>query len=90
MSAAARPSSFYLAGLDTRFVTIVRSRSAPPENISPGCTIVEDVDGALTGWFEGRPGVAVVRPDRYLAALTTAEGLDDVVGRLRAMLDRSA
>jgi 3-(3-hydroxy-phenyl)propionate hydroxylase len=51
---------------------------------------VEDVDGALTGWFEGRTGVAVVRPDRYLAALTTAEGLNDVVGRLRTMLGRSA
>jgi hypothetical protein len=49
-----------------------------------------DVEGALTGWFEGRPGVAVVRPDRYLAALTTAEGLNEVVGRLRTMLGRSA
>jgi 3-(3-hydroxy-phenyl)propionate hydroxylase len=80
----------YLAGLDTRFITIVRSRSVRPENISPGCTVVEDVDGALTGWFEGRPGVAVVRPDRYLAALTTAEGLNDVVGRIRTVLGRSA
>jgi hypothetical protein len=51
---------------------------------------VEDVDGALTGWFEGRPGIAVVRPDRYLAALTTTEGLNDVVGRLRTMLGGSA
>jgi hypothetical protein len=66
------------------------ARSCHAANISPGCTVVEDVDGALTGWFEGRPGVAVVRPDRYLAALTTAEGLNDVVGRLRTVLGRSA
>ncbi|MET8854105.1 bifunctional 3-(3-hydroxy-phenyl)propionate/3-hydroxycinnamic acid hydroxylase [Amycolatopsis sp. NPDC004625] len=70
----------YLAGLDTRFVTVTPSRSR-----FPGAG-VEDVESTLARWFEGRPPVALLRPDRYLAALTTPAGLNTVVTRLRTTL----
>ena len=77
----------YLADLGARFVTITRSRAVPLSGMSATCAIAEDVEGVLTCWFEGRPPIAVLRPDRYLAALTTADRLNDVVAELRGILE---
>jgi 3-(3-hydroxy-phenyl)propionate hydroxylase len=79
----------YLAGLGTRFVAVTGSRSLPPA-VSDRCTVVEDVDGVLTAWFERRPPIAVVRPARYLAALADPDGLDITVTRLRSILEGTA
>ncbi|MGI5132280.1 bifunctional 3-(3-hydroxy-phenyl)propionate/3-hydroxycinnamic acid hydroxylase [Pseudonocardia sp. CA-107938] len=79
----------YLTDLGTRFVAVGRSRSRPPA-VSDRCTAVEDVEGVLTGWFEHRPPIAVVRPDRYLAALTDPAGLGSAVARLRTILEGTA
>ncbi|MEV1084603.1 hypothetical protein AB0I98_41430 [Streptomyces sp. NPDC050211] len=58
-----------------RYLTVVESRSGRSRTERRTSTTdsvtVEDVDGALRAWFALHQGdVAVVRPDRYLAALT--------------------
>jgi 3-(3-hydroxy-phenyl)propionate hydroxylase len=80
----------YLTDLGARFVTVVRSRSRHATDPAAGTCRVEDVESTLRGWFEGRPAIALLRPDRYLAALTTADGLDDVVSRLRSTLEETS
>ncbi|MDQ0935829.1 hypothetical protein [Streptomyces turgidiscabies] len=51
---------------------------------------MEDVDGTLRDWFAkyGRHGggIAVVRPDRYLAALTDARDLATVTDAFERLL----
>jgi 3-(3-hydroxy-phenyl)propionate hydroxylase len=84
------PSRKYLASLDTRFVKVVGSRPKPsapaPADRTADCTVVEDLDCMLTAWFEGRPPIVVLRPDRYLMAVCGPAELGDVVARLREQL----
>jgi 3-(3-hydroxy-phenyl)propionate hydroxylase len=50
-------------------------------------TVVEDVDNELRAWFQARGrSVAVIRPDRYLATLTTPDGLGAHLARLADQL----
>jgi 3-(3-hydroxy-phenyl)propionate hydroxylase len=89
------PSRKYLASLDTRFVKVVGSRPRPAApapadrtaDPAADCTVVEDLDCMLTAWFEGRPPIVVLRPDRYLMAVCGPAELGDVVARLREQLE---
>jgi len=75
-------------GLGARFVHISRSRSgggAGERLLSGrGTVCVEDVDNQLAGWFEAHPGaIVVLRPDRYIAAHTSPDGLPQVTRDFR-------
>jgi hypothetical protein len=53
-----------------------------------GSAVVEDLDGSLRGWFVRQQGtVAVVRPDRYLAALAAPSDLASVSGAFERLAD---
>ncbi|MFJ9631801.1 bifunctional 3-(3-hydroxy-phenyl)propionate/3-hydroxycinnamic acid hydroxylase [Streptomyces sp. NPDC101175] len=59
----------------TRYVTVAESRSGRSRTERPtsptDSVVVEDIDGSLRDWFAAQPGtVAVIRPDRYVAAVT--------------------
>jgi 3-(3-hydroxy-phenyl)propionate hydroxylase len=48
---------------------------------------VEDVDNRLGEWFSKvRDCIVVVRPDRFVAAITTPERLDGVLRKLAEQL----
>ncbi|RHW28593.1 bifunctional 3-(3-hydroxy-phenyl)propionate/3-hydroxycinnamic acid hydroxylase [Nocardioides immobilis] len=49
---------------------------------------VEDVDGGFRDWILRRPGddVIVLRPDRYVAAICSRDGLEAVTAQLRGLL----
>ncbi|NGO46496.1 bifunctional 3-(3-hydroxy-phenyl)propionate/3-hydroxycinnamic acid hydroxylase [Streptomyces ureilyticus] len=69
--------------IGTRYLTIVESRSGRSRTERRTSTTdsvtVEDVDGTLRDWFAQHQGsIAVVRPDRYLAALTEPRDLATV------------
>lgn len=76
----------YWARWDARFIQVNRSRSGKGRNqplSAPGVISVEDVDNRLADWFsQVRDCIVVVRPDRFIAAITTPERLDGVLGRL--------
>ncbi|MFI0822048.1 FAD-dependent monooxygenase [Streptomyces sp. NPDC021098] len=60
--------------IGTRCVTVVESRSGrsrTERHVSgTDAAVVEDCDGSLRDWFANHPGtVAVIRPDRYVAAM---------------------
>jgi 3-(3-hydroxy-phenyl)propionate hydroxylase len=83
----------FLAALGTRYVTAVaaRSRQAGPGHGNPGTTVVEDAGGHLREWFGRNHGrVAVIRPDRYVAALADDSSFGTAAGRLRQLLGAGA
>jgi 3-(3-hydroxy-phenyl)propionate hydroxylase len=51
--------------------------------------VVEDVDGAFRDWLLTRPGdeIIVLRPDRYVAALTDRAGFEATTAALRAVIE---
>ena len=87
-----------LAGLDDaqlaavkifgpRVVKVVESRAGERHHeqhcVDPDTVVVEDVHNELRPWFHARGrDIALVRPDRYIAALTTADALGSVVTNL--------
>ncbi|WP_417691825.1 bifunctional 3-(3-hydroxy-phenyl)propionate/3-hydroxycinnamic acid hydroxylase [Pseudomonas sp.] len=80
----------YWARWDTRFIQINRSRSGKgrdqPLTVT-GALCVEDVDNRLGEWFSRvRDCIVVVRPDRFVAAITTPERLDGVLRKLAEQL----
>ena len=80
----------YWANWDTRFIQVNRSRSGPARNQplqTEGVISVEDVSNRLGNWFSGvRDCIVVVRPDRFIAAITTPERLDSVLRKLQEQL----
>jgi 3-(3-hydroxy-phenyl)propionate hydroxylase len=49
--------------------------------------VVEDTEGHLREWFgRNRGRVAIIRPDRYVAALADDSGFAAAAGRLRQVL----
>jgi 3-(3-hydroxy-phenyl)propionate hydroxylase len=77
--------------LDARVVKIVESRAGETHHLKPNARadtiVIEDADNQLRGWFQptGR-NVVVLRPDRYIAILTTPGGLSEA---LEALCDRT-
>lgn len=77
-------------GIQTRFIQVNRSRSGFGRNqplTADGAICVEDVDNRLGEWFSKvRDTVLVVRPDRFIAAITTPERLESVLIKLAKQL----
>jgi 3-(3-hydroxy-phenyl)propionate hydroxylase len=70
-----------------RVVKIIESRAGDRYHrqrcVAEGTVVVEDVDNLLRPWFHARRrDVVLVRPDRYVAAMTTPERLGAAVSRL--------
>lgn len=79
----------YWQGLETRFIQVNRSRSGLRNQplSCEGVISVEDVDNLLGDWFsKARDSVVIVRPDRFIAAITTPERLNEVLGKLARQL----
>ena len=77
--------------IGTRYLTVVESRSgrsrAERRTSTTDSVTVEDVDGTLRDWFAEHQGsIAVVRPDRYLAALTEPRDLATVSDAFERLL----
>jgi 3-(3-hydroxy-phenyl)propionate hydroxylase len=83
--------------LGTRFLTVRIPRDVPIEDRAvPGpdpaadspCGAVVDVDGVFAEMALARPSeeILVIRPDRYVMAACRAEELEEVTGRIAAML----
>lgn len=77
-------------GIQTRFIQVNRSRSGFGCNqplTADSAICVEDVDNRLGEWFSKvRDTVLVVRPDRFIAAITTPECLESVLIKLAKQL----
>lgn len=74
-------------GLRPRIVKVVESRAGERYHrqtcVSEDTLVVEDVHNELRGWFQARAGsVALVRPDRYVAALATPDRFGPLVNEL--------
>jgi 3-(3-hydroxy-phenyl)propionate hydroxylase len=74
--------------LGARFIHVTRSRSGQSResrvDSSHGSACVEDVDNYLANWFEANPGaIVVLRPDRYIAAHTSQDGMASVTQEFR-------
>jgi 3-(3-hydroxy-phenyl)propionate hydroxylase len=74
-----------------RIVKVVESRAGERHRrqrcVDPGTVVVEDVHNELRPWFQARArDVVVVRPDRYIAAMTTADALGSAVTDLARQL----
>ncbi|QKV93086.1 bifunctional 3-(3-hydroxy-phenyl)propionate/3-hydroxycinnamic acid hydroxylase [Streptomyces sp. NA02950] len=77
--------------IGTHYVSVVESRSgrASGQRLDSGTDtlVVEDIDGSLRDWFAQQPGtVAVIRPDRYVAAVTEPLGLTSATADLERLL----
>ncbi|MFD2767185.1 bifunctional 3-(3-hydroxy-phenyl)propionate/3-hydroxycinnamic acid hydroxylase [Micromonospora eburnea] len=83
-------------GLPVRFVAVhpsgtpVPDLPAPPGDGQPDRVDVVDVDGVLGGWLRRHQAdLVVLRPDRFVFALTAADGIDRVGWDLSAALGRT-
>lgn len=80
----------YWARWDMRFIQVNRSRSGIGRGqplTALDAISVEDVDNRLGEWFSKvRDCIVVVRPDRFVAAITTPERLDSVLRKLAEQL----
>ncbi|MGW2570005.1 bifunctional 3-(3-hydroxy-phenyl)propionate/3-hydroxycinnamic acid hydroxylase [Streptomyces sp. NPDC001537] len=77
--------------IGTRYVTVVESRSgrSRAERLRSGTdsVVLEDLDGALRKWFAAQSGtVAVIRPDRYVAAMADTAELAGMSGDFERLL----
>lgn len=88
-AALSEQAKAYWAKWDTRFIQINRSRSGSRDQpLTAECAIsVEDVDNRLGHWFSKvRDNIVIVRPDRFIAAITTPERLEGVLAKLQGQL----
>jgi 3-(3-hydroxy-phenyl)propionate hydroxylase len=80
----------FLATFHTTYVKVVDARpgQAKRETHNLGTLVAEDTEGHLREWFlRSRGRIAVIRPDRYLAALTDEHGIGPAIQQLRQLLD---
>jgi 3-(3-hydroxy-phenyl)propionate hydroxylase len=84
-----------LAALGARYITVFPFGNRPQgesvsRNVPPGLVELDDLDGGLIGWLRGcgaRPGwVALIRPDKFVYALTPAQKALDAVAHLARTL----
>ena len=75
--------------LGARFICVERSRSGSRHHRmvrDNGTLCVEDVDNALADWFQGQgKAIAIVRPDRYVAALADRDEIDATCSQFMAL-----
>ena len=79
----------YWQGCGASLVMVMKSRSDPDSIVSsPGTIVLDDVSGAFRDWIMARPSdeFIILRPDRYVAALSNSAGLDGVSRQLRSIL----
>lgn len=76
--------------METRFIQVNRSRSGRGRGhplAAEGIVCVEDVDNRLGNWFASvRDPIVIVRPDRFVAAITTVQRLPEVLVKLQRQL----
>jgi 3-(3-hydroxy-phenyl)propionate hydroxylase len=74
--------------LGARFVMIKPPvQFAYTEDVAPETLVVGDVSGRLKDWFGRHDGsVVILRPDRFVAALTTPQDLDTATARFAAAM----
>ncbi|MBV1789962.1 bifunctional 3-(3-hydroxy-phenyl)propionate/3-hydroxycinnamic acid hydroxylase [Marinobacterium sp. D7] len=76
--------------LETRYVQVNRSRSGLSYDerlTASGASSVEDVDNGLADWFGAvRNKIVIVRPDRFVAAITSPARLNEALDELRKRL----
>jgi 3-(3-hydroxy-phenyl)propionate hydroxylase len=80
----------FLTTLRTAYVKVVDARPAQAKRATqhPGTLVAEDAEGHLREWFfRNGARIAVIRPDRYLAALTDEGGIGSAIEQLRQLLD---
>jgi 3-(3-hydroxy-phenyl)propionate hydroxylase len=80
----------FLTTFPTAYVKVVDARSGQARRAArnPGTLVAEDAEGQLREWFLRHRGrIAVIRPDRYLAALADENGLGPAIQQLRQILD---
>nr|CAD19095.1 cytochrome P450 dependent monooxygenase [Stigmatella aurantiaca Sg a15] len=85
-------SKRFWEGLGARFVRVVSGNTIVGEDsgVEGGSVVAADESGALTKWFTASGGdMAIVRPDRYVAALFQASRVDSVTSDLQRMLRAS-
>jgi len=77
-------------GMGARFIQVNRSRSGSGRHqplVTPGVISVEDADNKLEGWFaRARAHIAIVRPDRFVAAISSADRAAETLGKLARQL----
>ncbi len=80
----------FWSGVDTRCIQVNRSRSGQSHDVrlkAAGAVCVEDADNRLADWFaRARDCIAIIRPDRFIAAITQPERLDAVLSNLQKQL----
>ncbi|MGH3171755.1 MAG: bifunctional 3-(3-hydroxy-phenyl)propionate/3-hydroxycinnamic acid hydroxylase [Trebonia sp.] len=77
--------------LGARVIKVVESRAGDAYHRAPNTRadtlVIEDADNELRGWFTAKgQNVVVLRPDRYVAALTTPQDLGRALTALAAHL----
>ncbi len=80
----------FLTTLRTVYVKVIDARPGQAKRAgqNPGTLVAEDTEGHLREWFlRSRGRIAVIRPDRYLAALTDEHGIGPAIQQLRQLLD---
>jgi 3-(3-hydroxy-phenyl)propionate hydroxylase len=77
-------------GLETRYIQVNRSKSGNSYSdrlSAEGVISVEDVDNKLADWFsDARSKIVIVRPDRFVAAITSPSRLNETLDALRKKL----
>lgn len=77
----------YWKGLETRYIQVNRSKSGLSYSKrlkADGVVSVEDVDHTLADWFTlAREKIVIVRPDRFIAAITSPSRLNEALDSLR-------
>ena len=85
-----------LAEFGAQYITVFPFGQRPQgagvsRNVSPGLVELDDLDGGLIGWLRqcgARPGwVALIRPDKFVYAVTPARKTQDAVAHLARALE---
>jgi 3-(3-hydroxy-phenyl)propionate hydroxylase len=83
----------YLTRLGASLVKVTDSRAGRGQHLGAhqGTQVIEDLEGHLRDWFtRHKARFAVIRPDRYVAALADETSLGAAVNQLQILLEPSA
>ncbi|MFT3779205.1 MAG: bifunctional 3-(3-hydroxy-phenyl)propionate/3-hydroxycinnamic acid hydroxylase [Ottowia sp.] len=74
--------------LGTCFISVKpQVQMAHASEAGAGVVTLGDAQGRIKDWFTGKSGsIVVVRPDRFVAAMASPQGIDAVTARLAALL----
>jgi 3-(3-hydroxy-phenyl)propionate hydroxylase len=74
--------------IGARFIRVVPGGTRPqPREGEDACVVAADTSGTLTKWFGAEGGdMAIIRPDRYVAASLRSSSADDVTRKLQRLL----